>query len=623
MRRQPVLILALGLWIPAAAQQAPWSHYGADAGGTRYSPARQVTPANVEQLRVAWTYHTGALEPPTDLNKKAAFEATPILIDGTLYLSTPFDQIIALDPRSGAQRWKYDPEIDRSKGYSEVTSRGVEAWQDPKTKQWRIFLGTIDARLIAVDAMTGKPCEGFGQSGQIDLTADVKLRNRGDYQVTSPPAVYRDLLIVGSSIGDNRAVDLERGIVRAFDARSGKLAWTWDPTPWAEHNSPRTGAANAWGALAVDAVRGLVFIPTGSASPDFFGGLRPGDNKHANSIVALRAATGELAWAFQVVHHDLWDYDIAAQPSLFTYGKNTPAVAVTTKMGHLFVFHRDSGQPIYPIMERPVPKSDVPGEEASVTQPFPSSEPMVPQGLTADQAWGTDDQQREACREKLKPLRADGMFTPPSTRGMISFPGNVGGVNWGSAAVDTQRQILVANTNHLAFLVRLIPRDEFVNQVTEGKKNRVEGEFARQTGAPYAMYREPIFAPNGLPCSPPPWGTVVAMDLATGKKKWETPLGSMIPGNNPGLANLGSINLGGPMITAGGLVFTAAAFESFLRAFDIQTGKEVWKGELPASAQATPMSYIAGGKQYIVICAGGHGKLGTKMGDAVVAFALP
>ena len=597
------------------AQSGGWTHYGADPGGSRYSPLTQITAQNVDKLKVAWTYHTGALQPETPRNRQAAFEATPILLDGTLYLSTPFDQVIALDPATGVERWKYDPAVDRTHGYSEVTSRGVSAWTS-KSKS-RIFVGTIDARLIALNAKTGKPVAEFGDKGQIDLTAGVELRDRGQYQVTSPPAIVKDVVVVGSSIGDNRAANVERGIVRGFDARSGKLLWTWDPIPWAAHNHPRTGAANAWSVISADVERGLVFIPTGSASPDFYGGQRPGDNKWANSVVALRAATGEFVWGFQVVHHDLWDYDVPAQPVLLTY-KDTPAVAVVTKMGHLFVLDRQTGKPLSPVEERAVPKSDVPGEEISPTQPFPSFPPVVPQTLTADDAWGPTPKIKAECREKIAALRSDGIFTPPSLKGSLFFPGNVGGVNWGSAAVDPVRGLLVTNTNRVAFLVRLIPREKADGDRAAGE--RFAGEYGQQAGTPYVVYREPLLSSSRTPCNTPPWGAITALDLNGGKIKWETPLGSMIPGLN---VVTGSPNLGGPMLTAGGLAFTSAAMDTYLRAFDVESGKEIWKVELPASAQATPMTYSANGKQYIVICAGGHGKLGTKMGDSVVAFALP
>jgi quinoprotein glucose dehydrogenase len=291
---------------------------------------------------------------------------------------------------------------------------------------------------------------------------------------------------------------------------------------------------------------------------------------------------------------------------------------VTTKIGHLFLLDRASGKPLFPVEERPVPKSDVPGEEASPTQPFPGTDPMVPQKLTADDAWGKTPEEQAWCREKIASFRSDGLFTPPSVKGTLAFPGNVGGVNWGSAAIDPEHGVLIANTNRVPFVIRLIPRDQLSSDVTAGRKNRVRGEFARQTGTPYGMYREPLLSPSGLPCNAPPWGTVSAMSLTTGKKLWETPLGSMVPGEN-----LGSLNLGGPIATAGGLVFDGSAMDTYLRSFDIESGKELWKAELPASPQATPMTYSLHGKQYVVICAGGHGKLGTKQGDAVIAFALP
>jgi quinoprotein glucose dehydrogenase len=614
------IIICLLLMSSPLGAQTEWGAYGHDAGGTRYSPLTQIDRRNVSKLKVAWTYHTGALEPASELNKKAAFEATPILVDGTLYLSTPFNAVIALDPATGREKWKYDPRVDRTRDYSEVTSRGVAAWVDTKARngvcRLRIFEGTIDARLLALDGKTGKPCGDFGSGGQIDLTGGVTLRDRGDYQVTSAPAVVRDLVITGSSIGDNRAVDVERGIVRAYDARTGKLRWTWDPIPWAAAQTPRTGAANAWGPLAADAGRDLVFVPTGSASPDFYGGARPGANAHANSVVALRASTGELVWSFQVVHHDLWDYDVASQPALIEF-RGRAAVAVTTKIGHLFVLDRDTGKALAPVEERAAPRSDVAGETASPTQPFPQWQAMTPQRLTADDAWGPTPEAREWCRQKIGSLRNEGLFTPPSLKGTLLFPGNAGGVNWGSAAWDPVRHLLFSNTNRLPGMVKLIPRQDLAGAMQEAKQNRFQGEFARQAGTPYGMYREWLLSPAGTPCSAPPWGALVAFDVNTGKVRWEAPIGELRPG-----VKGGSPNLGGPMVTAGGLVFAAAGMDTALRAFDVTSGVEVWRAELPASAQSTPMTYETGGKQYVAICAGWHGKLGTKMGDAVVAFRL-
>jgi quinoprotein glucose dehydrogenase len=622
-------LLSILLFFPALlkAQSFPdagWPNYGNDLGGTRYSTAKQIERSNVAQLQVAWTYRTGALPSDEELDKKAAFEATPILVEGKLFLSTPYDHVIALNSVTGAKLWEFDPKLEHPYGFSEVTSRGVSAWRDPSAKAGkvcalRIFIGTLDARLIALDGDTGKPCIDFGTGGEIDLTNEVKLRDPGDYQVTSAPTIYKDLVITGSSEGDNRAVTLERGIVRAFDVRSGKLRWTWDPiAPWAYQSSPRTGAGNAWSTISVDAQRELVFIPTGSASPDYYGGFRKGDNKWANSVVALRASTGEFVWGFQVVHHDLWDYDVASQPTLFAWKDGTPAIAITTKMGRVFVLNRLNGTPLLPVKERPVPKSDIAGEESWPTQPA-STISLVPEKLSPEDAWGKDEQERAWCADQIKAARYGDIFAPPSLQGTVVFPSNVGGVNWGSAAYDPQRHLLFVDTNRLPIFVKLIPRAEFdAARKNATDSDRLHGEFARQTGAPYAMFRTPLLSPSGLPCNTPPWGTVAAVDLFEGKKVWDVPLGSFLPG-----LNTGTITLGGPMVTAGGIVFTAAAMDNYLRAFDSETGKEIWKYQLPAGGQATPMTYSLGGKQYLVIAAGGHGKLGTKQGDYVLAFTLP
>jgi quinoprotein glucose dehydrogenase len=609
------------------AQSAPdagWPNYGNDPGGTRYSTAKQIDRGNVALLKVAWTYRTGALPYDEDLDKKAAFEATPILVDGKLFLSTPYDHVIALNAVTGVKIWELDPKLEHPYGFSEVTSRGVSAWRDATAKAGkacalRIFLGTLDARLIALDGDTGKPCVDFGTNGEVDLTNEVKLRDPGDYQVTSAPAIYKDLVITGSSEGDNRAVTLERGIVRAFDVRTGKLRWTWDPiAPWAYQNSPRTGAGNAWSTISVDAQQDLAFIPTGSASPDYYGGFRKGDNKWANSVVALRASTGQFVWGFQVVHHDLWDYDVASQPTLFVWKEGTPAIAITTKMGRVFVLNRLNGTPLLPVEERAVIKSDIPGEESWPTQPA-STISLVPEKLSVEDAWGKDDKEKQWCAEQIKAARSGDIFTPPSLQGTLVFPSNVGGVNWGSAAYDLQRHLLFVDTNRLPIFVKLIPRAELdAARKNATDSDRLHGEFARQTGAPYAMFRTPLLSPSGLPCNTPPWGTVAAVDLFEGKKVWDVPLGSFIPG-----MNTGTITLGGPMVTAGGIVFTAAAMDNYLRAFDSETGKEIWKYQLPAGGQATPMTYTLGGKQYLVIAAGGHGKLGTKQGDYAIAFTLP
>ncbi len=619
--------LFAGLIFEARAQSKPdsgWPTYGNDPGGTRYSPASQINRANVAQLKVAWTYRTGALDQATRMIRKAAFEATPILADGKLLLSTPYNHVIALDPQSGAKLWEFDPGVDLQHNYSEVASRGVSAWRDSKAKtgqpcRLRIFLGTLDARLIALDGETGKHCTDFGSNGEIDLNRDAatQMEWTGGYQVTSAPAIYGDLVITGSSIADNWKVDTGRGIVRAFDVRTGKLRWTWDPIPWAKETKPRTGAGNAWSTLSVDSEHDLVFVPTGGASPDYFGGIRKGDNKWANSVVALRASTGEFVWGFQVVHHDLWDYDVASQPTLFAWKDGTPAVVINTKMGHVFVLNRLTGAPLLPVEERAVPQSDIAGEQSWHTQPF-STVSLVPEKLEASDGWGPTPEDVKWCQEKIKSSRSEGIFTPPSLSGTAMVPGNVGGVNWGSAAYDPQRHLMMVNTNRLVAWIKLIPRDKFDAETNKQQDNRIYGEFAGQEPSAYGLYRTFIFSPSGLPCNAPPWGTTEAVDLFTGKKVWDVPLGTLVPGQQTG-----SINLGGPMATGGGLVFTSATIAPVLRAFDSETGRELWSYELPAGGQATPMTYNFNGKQYLVIAAGGHGKLGSKQGDYVIAFTLP
>jgi quinoprotein glucose dehydrogenase len=631
-----------------AAAQTPdasdWGYYGGDVFGQHYSSLDQINRNNVTQLQVAWTYHTGELGENFARAGKLTFEATPVLAFGLLYLSTPTSIVIALEPETGRQRWRFDPRIDRRARYGEGSSRGVTPWQDPNAPPAafcasRVFVATLDARLLALDAASGKPCVNFGSDGAVDLTQGVRLRDRADYLVTSPPAVFRDVVITGSAIGDNRAVSVERGVIRAYDARTGALRWSFDPLPdspthpaaheWQPEQAASVGAGNAWAVLSVDPARGLVFVPTGSASPDFYGGLRLGSNRFADSLLALEATSGKLLWHQQLVHHDLWDYDLAAQPALVELENNgMPLYAVlqATKTGMLFAFERDTGKPIFPISERPVPKSAVPGEQAAPTQPFPDSPPLVSHArLDPSDAWGITFWDRGKCRDLIRRYRNEGVFTPPDVRGTILFPGDAGGVDWGGIAFDARRRRVIAAVNHLPMVVTLIPRAD-LSRVSKSEE-AAQAEFAVQAGTPYGVRREPLLSPWGLPCTAPPWGSLVNVDLRRNRIAWQVPLGST-EGLGPWFApvrNFGTPNMGGPIVTAGDLVFVGAAMDAYMRAFDVETGRELWKFKLPSGAQATPMTYRAGRaqRQYLVVAAGGHGPLGTALGDTVIAFALP
>jgi quinoprotein glucose dehydrogenase len=628
----------------AAGDDGEWPAYGRDPGGMRHCPLTQITPQNVGDLAVAWTYHTGELESYDDtaFGESAAFEATPLMVDGALYLSTPSDRVIALDAGSGAERWVFDPRVDLNVDYAESTSRGVSTWVDGDKTEGdpgyrRLYVGTLDGRLLALDADSGELSAGFGEGGTIDLTEGVDVLDAGEYLVTSPPAVIGDVVVVGSAIGDNRAVELERGIVRALDARSGDLVWSWDPIPrepgdpgydtWVGPVAHRTGAANAWAPISADPERDLVFVPTSAPSPDYYGGERLGENLYANCVVALRAASGEMVWAFQTVHHDIWDYDVPMQPALITLerdGDSVPAVAVGTKQGHLFVLHRETGEALFPVEERPVPQSDVAGEETSPTQPFPAQLPVFGlRELTPDDAWGPTPEERERAREVIAALRSEGPFTPISLQGTIETPSNTGGFNWGGLSYDPTRQILVGAVNRFAAVMQLTPRDDAEAGGDSGERGAVE--TAQMLGTPYTLTRSLLLNPDtGMPFSPPPWGTLAAVDLRGGTLAWETPLGLVAdPAEVPDAADWGSPSLGGPTTTAGGLVFIGATRDGMFRAFDVETGELLWQDQLPAGGQATPMSYEHEGRQYVVIAAGGHGKLGSQLGDAVVAYTLP
>jgi quinoprotein glucose dehydrogenase len=636
-------LLGLGLVFAVlrghSSDKDEWPNYGRDPGGQRYSPLADINRSNVAGLKIAWTFRTGDAYQPKDGGVATRFEETPLFVEGTLYVGTPLGRVIALDPQTGKQRWAYDSHIDKDLGYGDYSARGVSTWK-PQHGGRRIYIATIDARLIALDAATGKPCADFGDKGSINLRLGLRIPARpkwfADYEETSAPAVIGDTIVVGSGIADNGATDQPSGEVRAFDASTGKLKWTWDPIPqdphavgaetWKNGSAKETGGANAWSTIAADPVRNLVFIPTTSPSPDYYGGERLGDNLFADSVVALKAESGERVWHFQTVHHDLWDYDVASPPLLFDVKQNgvdVPAIAIGSKTGNVFLLNRETGKPLFGVEERAVPKSDVPGETAAATQPFPvKPAPISKQHISADDAWGVDDADRKWCSDEMSKQRAGNIFTPPSLQGTLQLPGNVGGMNWGGMAYDPERSLLILPQNHLAAEVRLIPRADFETmRASRGRKLDGDWEFGKQLGTPYGMMRRFLLSPNRLPCTAPPWGTLLAIDTRTGDKAWEVPLGQWSP-KLP--AKFGSISLGGPIATGGGVVFVAGTLDAAIYAFDVETGKQLWKGKLPTSARATPMTYKGpDGKQYVVIAAGGHQIPGLEpLGDYLVAFAL-
>ncbi len=629
---------------PANINIAEWTSYGGTEAGTRYSPLSQINKENVKKLKVAWTYRTG--ESPVGAAGYTMSECTPIAVEGKLYICTPLNQVMALDPETGKEIWRYNPLVPNHHYANGPTCRGVSTWRDKSKKSDEllarlIFIGTNDGRLISIDAKTGKPNPQFGEKGEVDLKKGIVEHGIGNYQVTSPPAIYNNLVIVGSSINDNEYQEESRGVVRAYDVLTGALKWSFDPIPrdpkdpayetWVGTSAQTTGAANVWAVMSVDAERDLIFLPTSSPSADYYGGERIGENLWANSIVALKASTGEFVWGFQVVRHDIWDYDIPAQPTLVDVvvnEKTVPAVVQGTKMGNIFLLNRETGKPLYPIEERPVPQKGVAGEQPWHTQPFPTfPKPIVPQYLTVEDIWGVNEEEKKWAQDTFKKLHYEGIFTPGSEQGSLVFPGNIGGIAWGGLAVDPDEQMIIANTNRLGAIIKLSPRDIGEKEIPSSKVARVlqSTEKVEMYGTPYILFRSYFVSPKGIPCNPPPWGTLAAISLKDGKMKWEVPLG-ILEGvkDNPEAKKWGSLNYGGPLVTAGGLVFIAAAMDDHLRAFDRDTGEILWEIELPAGGQATPMTYqlSKNGRQFIVINAGGHGRLKTTPGDYFIAYTL-
>jgi quinoprotein glucose dehydrogenase len=656
--------------VPGMSNTAPampdgdWNSYGRSAHGDRYSPLAQITPENVNTLVPAWTYRTGDLPGPNDPGETTA-ENTPLKANGMLYVCTPHSQVIALDPDTGKEIWRFDPKLSTQnapnfKGWAHMTCRGVAYHDDTAyaaatttaTEQSpavpvdataaapvvasnscprRIFLPTADTRLIALNADTGKMCEDFGDKGQVDLRANIGSFTAGGYYSTSPPAVTRNLVVIGGHVTDNVSTDEPSGVIRAFDVHTGRLVWNWDSgnpddtTPIAEGKTYTRNSPNMWSMFSVDEKLGMLYLPMGNQTPDQWGGNRtPESEKYSAGLTALDIDTGHVRWTFQFTHHDLWDMDVGGQPTLMdlkTANGVKPAVLASTKQGSIYVLDRSNGQPIVPISEIPVPQGAVEGDHTSPTQPM-SELNMMPPVLKEQDMWGVTPFDQMLCRIDFKSLRYDGIYTPPSLQGSIVYPGNFGVFDWGGMSVDPVRQIAFLNPSYMAFKSRLVPAAEV--EGGPGRKSETEGVQPNK-GAPYGVILEAMLSPMGLPCQAPAWGYVAAVDLTTQKVIWKHKNGTVRDSSPvPIPLSMGVPSLGGTFTTAGGVAFLSGTLDQYLRAYDVKNGKQLWEARLPAGGQTTPMTYTGkDGKQYVLVVAGGHGSLGTKQGDYVLAYKLP
>jgi len=648
-----VAALAVALLLPsppAAAQAVDWPVTEGAPGGGRFSPLTDITRENVKDLEVVWSYRHGDFWEgtfPLEVNRGSAFESTPIVVDGRLLFTTPRNRVIALDPETGRQLWTFDPGLAEGRAYANMwINRGVAYWRDaaaaPGPCARRVFLATLDARLIALDAATGSPCPDFGTAGEVDLRVGIApLYDDWEYNVTSPGTVVGDVIVVGSSIADTLRPDAPPGDVRAFDVRTGELRWTFHTIPrpgepgyetW-ETGTRLSGGTNVWSTITADPERGLVFLPVSTPSPDFYGGDRRGANLYSDSVVALDARTGARRWHFQTVHHDLWDYDLAAPPNLVRLAREggaVDAVAQVTKQGFVFVLDRETGEPLFPVAERPVPASDVPGEEAWPTQPFPTAPPpLVSQRLDEEDLHAPTPEHREACRRKLAGLRNEGLFTPPSERGSVLHPFTGGGANWSGAAWDPGRQRLFVPVQNLVHVIRL---DRVADRATGGGEDvwPLRGITPRNlwwlltgrgTGQRYRVHPSRgrnLLQHDGTPCNAPPWSRLVAVDLADGTIAWSasTSTGPDDPGRG---------GFGPALATASGLVFHGGTRRPVLRVHDADTGERITTFALPAGLHAGPISYRGrpDGRQLLVVAPGGHVGLGSPLGDHVIAYGLP
>ena len=629
----------IGMWVLALLLSAPivlatdWPAFGNDPGGSQHSALTQIDKKNVRQLKRVWTHRSGDVVDAPAPNG-TILQTTPLHVNDTLYFCTPLNRVFALDSRSGRERWIFDPHREGISSAPDrpMRCRGVAYWAASTESQAttctrRIFRNGDAGRLYALDADTGKRCADFGKStGHAGWVSHHDYENHGEGILaasTSPPAVIGDLVISAMMVNDGIA-NAKDGMVRAFDVRTGELRWEFNPIP-VEYRD-RSGAANVWSTISVDTEHQLVFLPTTSPSTDYYGGGRRFNLPLANSIVALDARNGKVVWSKQVVHHDIFDYDLVGHPLLVDIqrdGKTIPAAVLQTKMGWLFGFNRLTGEPLWPIVEQAVPKSDVPGELASRTQPVPKGmAPFARQTLTRDSLFGLTPLDRLACRRQFDRLRYDGMYTPPSVQGSILFPSALGGGNWGGAAYDPTNNLLIIKAENLATVIKVVPKQDVAKEDQQAPKDYLTRPLV---GTPYRVEGELFQSPLGIPCTPPPWGTLAAIDLASGQVRWKIPLGQIKRAGVtiPQGVQWGSPNVGGPITTASGLTFIAATMDAKLRAIETTTGRELWSANLPVPGMAVPMTYQTGGKQFVVIAAGGNAQVGTALGDYLIAYALP
>ncbi|MFC3075800.1 glucose/quinate/shikimate family membrane-bound PQQ-dependent dehydrogenase [Shinella pollutisoli] len=619
---------ALGGDVPAGE----WHQYGRTPYGQRYSPLDQINRDNVADLKVAWEYHTGDVRLPDDVGE-TTYQVTPLKVGDTLYLCTPHNWAIAIDAATGREKWKYDSNSGMNPDRQHQTCRGVTYHADPAASfcPARVYLPTSDARLIALDAETGEVCTGFAENGVLRLETGMPYNPAGYYYSTSPPVIVDRKIIIGGAVNDNYSTQSQSGVIRAFDVDSGELIWNWDSgnpdvtTPLPEGQTYTANSPNSWSVFSYDAALNLVYIPLGNQVPDQLGmGRSEHVEKYSSSIVALDIATGAVRWVRQTVHHDLWDMDVPAQPVLVDLtrdGATVPALVGPTKQGDVYVLDRRTGEPIIPVREEPAPTGAIPEDFTAPTQPV-SDLTFRPEPLQERNMWGITMFDQLACRIDFRSLKYEGRYTPPSLQGTLVYPGNFGTFNWGSVAVDPERQVMFGMPTYLAFTARLVPREEIPPKGQDEKGS--EQGLNRNEGAPYGVYMGPFLGPLGIPCQAPPWGYVAGADLATGKIAWKHKNGTvydMTPLPLP--FKVGVPGIGGPMITRGGIAFLGAAVDNYLRAYDVTSGLQLWEARLPAGGQATPMTYTAGDRQYVLIVAGGHGSVGTKAGDSVIAYTLP